>query len=155
MAPRPLIEKTVKPLVEYVAERPTPPDTLTEEQQSVWKTIVNRLPGDWFPAETHDMLAAYCTHSVTMTKLNGMIKVLEELDAETLVLDPDYMKQYKTMVSMRKQETAAMASLATKLRMTIQSTRSASKSKEVGNVMSITPWDNEEYDYYKEETDEG
>ena len=155
MAPRPLTERTVKPLVAYVVDRPTPPEQLSDTAQEIWNVIVNRLPGDWFPAEVHDMLAAYCTHAVTSNKLNEILKVLEERDAETLALDPEYLKQYKTIVAMRRQESLAMASLATKLRMTIQSTRSASKSKEVGNVKAVTPWDTEEYDYYDQETIEG
>ena len=44
--------------------RPQPLEELTDEQALEWRLIVNRLPADWFPAETHGILAQYCRHVV-------------------------------------------------------------------------------------------
>ena len=31
--------------------RPVPPKSLTDEQASIWREIVERLPSEWFPRE--------------------------------------------------------------------------------------------------------
>src|SRR5262245_26279261 len=40
--------------------RPEPPSNLTAKEAAEWRAIVNRLPPDWFPRETHAILAQYC-----------------------------------------------------------------------------------------------
>ncbi|MYZ47325.1 hypothetical protein [Propylenella binzhouense] len=42
------------------AARPSPPGGLTNQQAAVWREVVQRLPADWFPRETHKLLAEYC-----------------------------------------------------------------------------------------------
>src|SRR3954467_15967709 len=54
------------------AFRPKPPDGLTVGQVSEWRRVVNRLPADWFPAETHACLAAYCRHTENAKRLAGL-----------------------------------------------------------------------------------
>ena len=44
--------------------RPEPPDELSEEEAVEWKAVVHRLPPEWFPKETHQVLVAYCRHVV-------------------------------------------------------------------------------------------
>jgi len=46
-------------------ERPSPPDGLTDEQSIEWRAVVDRMPGEWFPPETHGMLAQFCRHVVS------------------------------------------------------------------------------------------
>jgi hypothetical protein len=38
---------------------------LTEDQAAEWRAVVDRLPNDWFPRETHGMLAQFCRHVCT------------------------------------------------------------------------------------------
>lgn len=45
----------IKPL-----ERPDPPECLKEEEAEEWRTVVGRLPADWFKAEHFAMLENYC-----------------------------------------------------------------------------------------------
>jgi hypothetical protein len=49
----------VSPIVDH---RPPPPDDMPEAQQDLWRTIVNRMPHDWFRAEHRELLRAYCQH---------------------------------------------------------------------------------------------
>ena len=58
--------------------RPEPPEELTEEQAAEWRAVVDRLPADWFPRETHGLLAQYCRHVVSARRV---ARLLEELDA--------------------------------------------------------------------------
>lgn len=46
--------------------RPDPPDEyrLSDEQTAEWWSVVNRMPADWFPRETHALLAQFCRHVV-------------------------------------------------------------------------------------------
>ena len=143
MSRQSLTTKMTPLAVEVVKERPKAPDHLTDKQKAVWKTVVDRLPPDWFPAETHDMLALYCEHAVSVSKLGEMVNEYESYDASQLT-DPETSKQYKLTLAMRKNESASMMQIATKLRMTLQSTRSAGKSKEVGNTAAKLPWEIEE-----------
>ena len=134
------MQKSTPLAVEVVKERPTAPDHLTDKQKAVWKTVVDRLPPDWFPAETHDMLALYCEHAVSVSKLGEMVNEYETYDASQLT-DPETSKQYKLTLAMRKNESMSMMQLATKLRITLQSTRTPNKSKEVGNTPASMPWE--------------
>jgi hypothetical protein len=44
--------------------RPEPPTDLTDEQADEWRAIVSRMPSDWFPRETHPVLAELCFYIV-------------------------------------------------------------------------------------------
>ena len=137
------MQKSTPLAVEVVKERPKAPDHLTDKQKAVWKTVVDRLPPDWFPAETHDMLALYCEHAVSVSKLGEMVNEYESYDASQLT-DPETSKQYKLTLAMRKNESMSMMQLATKLRITLQATRTPNKSKDVNNPPASMPWETED-----------
>jgi hypothetical protein len=42
--------------IETIA-RPDAPYDLTDEQSDEWWAVVNRMPADWFPRETHGNIA--------------------------------------------------------------------------------------------------
>lgn len=98
-----------------VVERPRAPSDLTPEQSQEWAAVVNRLPADWFPAETHAILAQYCRHVVAARKVAQLIETMES--------DPQMdLDQYDKALKMQERESRAMTSLATKMRVTQQST---------------------------------
>lgn len=112
-------------------ERPPVPDDLTDEQAEVWRKITNRMPADWFPAETWPLLAMYCRHVVTARRVAQLIEQAEESpDTEVETLD----RLYK----MQERESRAMASLATKMRITQQTTYDKSRKKP---VQVRKPWE--------------
>jgi hypothetical protein len=110
--------------------RPDAPYDLTDEQSAEWWAIVNRLPADWFPRETHGVLAQYCRHVVAARRVAQLVSACEaEAD-----LDLD---RYDTLLRMQEREGRALSSLATRLRITQQATVSP-KAKKPNGVKK--PW---------------
>ena len=112
-------------------ERPDAPYDLTDEQSEEWWAVVNRLPADWFPRETHGVLAQYCRHVVTARRVAQLVAACEaEADLD--------LGQYDQLLKMQEREGRALSSLATRLRITQQATLSA-KAKKPGPVRR--PWE--------------
>jgi hypothetical protein len=87
-----------------------------------WRTIVNRMPADWFPAETLPMLVQYCKHIVRARRLGHLLREAEEsaeFDART----------YMQLLDAEEKQSRGMSSLATRMRLSQQSTYEARKSK--------------------------
>ena len=105
--------------------RPDAPYDLTDEQSVEWWAVVNRLPADWFPRETHGLLAQYCRHVVAARRVAQLVSACEADDA----LDLD---RYDTLLRMQEREGRALSSLATRLRITQQATVSPKAKKPVG-----------------------
>jgi hypothetical protein len=114
-------------------ERPAPPDHLTDEQAEEWTQIVERLPADWFPRETHDLLANYCAHVISARRLRRAIEEVEDRPGD---LDVDY---YDRLLKMREREVRSMSSLGTRMRLTQQATYDKSKGKGSGGKRK--PWE--------------
>jgi hypothetical protein len=105
-------------------QRPEPPAELTEEQAHEWRCVVNRLPAEWFPRETHGLLAQYCRHVVAARRVAQLIaefEAHEEIDVE----------QYDRLLKMQEREGRAISSLATRMRISQQSTLDREKRKPV------------------------
>jgi hypothetical protein len=50
---------------------------LTDEQATEWWAVVNRLPADWFPRETHALLIQYCRHVVSARRVAQLLTQAE------------------------------------------------------------------------------
>jgi hypothetical protein len=111
-------------------QRPDAPYDLTDEQTEEWWAVVNRLPADWFPRETHAILSQYCRHVVAARRLAQLVAAEE---AGELDLD-----RYDQLLRMQEREGRALSSLATRLRITQQATLSA-KAKKPTQVRK--PWE--------------
>ena len=97
--------------------RPSPPDDLNERQQEVWRRTVANEASDCFKtAALQQLLKEYCRHVVTAAKLAEMIEAIEARDEM-----PADLSDYDGLLRMRDRETKAIASKATKLRLTNQS----------------------------------
>lgn len=128
--------------------RPEPPDDLTDEQADEWRAVVNRLPADWFPRETHGMLAQYCRHVIGARRVAEMIQALEAGLAEE-IKDPES-NQLKVMLSaskamdrllkMQEREGRAISSLATRMRISQQASYDKQKKKP---LEGRKPWETE------------
>lgn len=103
--------------------RPMPPAELGDEQKQEWLAVVNRLPADWFPRETHPLLAQYCRHVVAARRISQLVARLE---SEQEGFD---IGEYDRLLKMQEREGRALSSLATRMRMTQQSTYDESKRK--------------------------
>jgi hypothetical protein len=114
--------------------RPLPPEELTEEQASEWQAVVGRLPAEWFPRETHGMLAQYCRHVVAARRVAQLIASVEEA--------PDLdVENYDRLLKMQEREGRAMSSLATRMRISQQATFDKEKKKP---LLGRRPWKTEE-----------
>jgi hypothetical protein len=132
-------------------QRPDAPYDLTDEQAEEWWAVVNRMPADWFPRETHGMLAQYCRHVVAARKIAQMLETVEvELAAEveenrkagkahakTLALLAAA-KTIDRLLKMQEREGRAISSLATRMRLTQQATYDKSKKKP---LETKKPWE--------------
>lgn len=114
-------------------ERPRCPHDLNDEEAEVWFAVVNRLPADWFPAETHPLLVQYCRTTVQARRVAEMI--------EKATSDPELtMSAYDRLLRMQARQSSALALLATKMRISQQST-----TNHRGNKKQVAPdkkpWD--------------
>lgn len=111
-------------------ERPDAPYDLTDEESEEWWAVVNRLPAEWFPRETHALLAAYCRHVVSIRRVSELIRKIEgsaEFDLDT----------YDKALKVRERESRAASSLATRMRITQQTTYDKSRKKPIS---AAPPW---------------
>ena len=124
--------EVARPSVVETIQRPDAPYDLTDEQSEEWWAIVNRLPADWFQRETHGILAQYCRHVVAARRVAQLVR-----DAENDGAGLD-LARYDQLLKMQEREGRALSSLATRLRITQQSTMSE-KSKKPIQVKK--PWE--------------
>jgi hypothetical protein len=113
--------------------RPEPPSDLTREQAEEWVAVVNRLPADWFPRETHPVLASYVRHIVAARHVAQLIVKLEK--AETVDVD-----EYDQLLRIQERESRAIVACARSMRLTQQTTYLPTKKKP-GPVDN--PWDDD------------
>jgi hypothetical protein len=134
------------PGIEAVA-RPDAPYDLTDEQAAEWWALVNRMPADWFPRETHGLLAQYCRHVVAARRIAEMIGSLEtelrkeiEGGADRLTVTLGAAKALDRLLKMQEREGRALSSLATRMRLTQQTTYDKSKKKPTDGATG-KPWE--------------
>lgn len=111
--------------------RPDAPYDLTDEQSQEWWAVVNRMPADWFPRETHGMLAQYCRLIVRARRLAMLINEMEagkNLDLTT----------YRDLIRSEQQVSNTICSLATKMRLSQQSTWDRTRRKQP--ITLEKPW---------------
>jgi hypothetical protein len=119
--------------------RPAPPEDLTEEQATEWRAIVARMPGDWFPRETHATLASYCRHVCTGRMLSRFV---DKFEADHLG-DEECVDRLKDVLRMRETETRAASALARAMRLTQQSRYRADAAATAADNAGPTekPWE--------------
>lgn len=112
--------------------RPSPPPELSAEQAAEWNSVVARLPADWFPRETHGLLAQYCRHVVAARHVAQLISEMEQMDEIAI-------EDYDRLLKMQEREGRALSSLATRMRISQQS--SFDKEKKKGAKVAKKPWE--------------
>jgi hypothetical protein len=109
-----------------------PPVGLSPEQAAEWRAVVNGLPADWFGRETEALLAQYCRHVVAARRVQELVASMEA-DGESFNI-PDYDR----LLKMQEREGRAISSLATKMRISQQTTYDKSKKK---TAQAHRPWE--------------
>lgn len=101
-----------------LVERPEPGLDLTPAEDDVWRAVVNAMPADWFPVETHPLLSQYCRHTVAARKIAMLIDVATAKDeVDTAELDK--------LLQMQVRETGALKAMAASMRLSQQASYSA------------------------------
>ena len=122
---------TVKSGVVSSIKRSVPANDLTDEQAFEWRAIVSRMPADWFPRETHGLLAQYCRHVVASRRVAQLITSLEAGDEISIM-------EYDQLLKMQEREGRAMSSLATRMRISQQAQYNHKKDP---GTSKIPPWE--------------
>jgi hypothetical protein len=117
-----------------MVERPQCPHDLNDEESEVWFTVINRLPADWFPAETHPLLSSYCRAVVQAKRIAELIeRALGDIDPDTK--EPTLtVAAYDRLLKMQVRQSASIAMLATKMRISQQAT-----TNHRGNKKQLSP----------------
>jgi hypothetical protein len=120
----------VTPVRISAKERPAPPAGLTARERKQWSEITGALRPDWFEAESVPLLAEYCRCAELCTRLSRELHKIE-------VLDPNF-----AILSRRKMMAVnILLRLATKLRLTIQSSTTTRTTKRSGGSGLPKPWE--------------
>ena len=119
-------------------QRPEAPDELTKEEAEEWRAIVGRLPADWFPRETHAQLTNYCRHVVKARMIAGLLR---EFEPEWTATD-EGLHRFDKLTHMAQRESAAIASLGTKMRLTQQTrVREQTATRRLEAHVAAKPWE--------------
>lgn len=121
-------ELTTAPTVAFLPARPDPPADLSAAEGQEWREIVHRLPADWFPRETHGLLAAYCRHIVSARRVAKLIEGADDGDVPGLA----------RLLRMQAAQSAAIAALAAKMRLAQSATVDRRKTK---GSSAPRPWE--------------
>ena len=119
--------------------RLAPPATLTAAQKSIWVSIVNAMPADWFGDEHSPMLVQLCRHKVTSDLI---AQQQEAFDPEWLA-DDEGLKRFKVLAACQECETRAIVALERSMRLTQQSQIRADKVIK-GQGKGLKPWQHEQ-----------
>jgi hypothetical protein len=97
---------------------PEPLEELSAEERAEWRKFTQRMPIDWFPPETHPMLAQLCRH-ICQSRWVG--QCLQEVRAGLLdPTDEDALTNLMKLQSLHDREGRAMTALMVRLRLTSQ-----------------------------------
>jgi hypothetical protein len=98
-----------------VIDRPLPPIDFDDREAAIWSSIVNSMPADWFNIGSVPLLTQYVRHVVASQNLAFLIANATANSEEINV------KEYIALLRAQKEESNALSSLATKLRISNQS----------------------------------
>ena len=111
----------IVPRIYSAPERPEPPSEISAEEARVWREVVGAMSSEWFAtAETHVLLRTFCCHVRFADLLAAALRVTDlHRDLSTV----------ERLAGMYARETAILISLATKMRLTHQSSFDPKKKK--------------------------
>jgi hypothetical protein len=120
----------VTPVRISAKERPAPPAGLTARERRQWNEITAALRPDWFEAENLPLLAEYDRTASQCTRLARELRNVE-------VCGP----RFAGLSRQRMLEINVLLRLATKLRLTIQSSTTTRTNKHTGGSGLPKPWE--------------
>ena len=83
-------------VTQIASERPPPLPELSEAEAVEWRRIVDRMPADWFTAETWPVLGALCRHTVSSHAVGRGLAALSAGSLDT----PERISMYRQLHEM-------------------------------------------------------
>ncbi len=120
--------------IEPSKRRPDPPAELNEAAAVQWRAIVDAMPADWFPRETHPMLVQLCKHIVRCATI---AKVLDKAEADGEDLSE---RKYQNLIRVEMQLTISIGKLSTLMRLSQSSSSTYDKKRKRTGKKDI-PWE--------------
>ncbi len=102
-----------------VLERQPPPERLSASERAAWAEVVDGMPAEWFSGPSIALLEQYCGHVASARRIAAWIALAE---SEGLGGGGASLDEYERLLRLRERETRAVASLATKMRISQQAT---------------------------------
>lgn len=120
--------------IEPAQRRPKPPSALSPDAAAQWRAIVDSMPADWFPRETHPMLTQMCRLVVRCAS------IAEALDQAIRDGEDLSERKYQNLMRAEMQLSEGIAKLSTKMRISQQSSSNYDKKrKRTGK--KVLPWE--------------
>jgi hypothetical protein len=123
--------------------REPPPADLTPAQQKIWVEITKDLDRDWF-ADTRHLLVELVAHIDFAAMLRAGIEEVRSQLAELPLGTKEeraMSRQLTALLRAHGKQSAAVAHLSTKLRLTPQARQSARRSDQVRRRTATRPWE--------------
>jgi hypothetical protein len=115
-------------------ERPTVPSELTDEECEVWAAVVGSRPHNYFGPDSMPLLSQYARHVVQARRIAELI--------ERASAAPNLrIRDYDRLLKIQGRESVQIASLATKMRIAQQSTRTHRGNQRDGVSGGLKPWE--------------
>jgi hypothetical protein len=109
-----------------VVQRPNAPHDLNDEETEIWVKVTGCQPADWFDASNLPLLTQYSRHVVQARRLAELV--------ERATSDPELsVSDYDRLLKMQERESRAIATLATKMRISQQSLSNHRGNKKPGS----------------------
>lgn len=115
------------------------PSRLDEEGRQLWREIVATKPFDWFQADAAPLLEAYCHAVVAHRRVSACAQKFTTEDLEA----SKGLARFENMLRIQDRQSRLMATLATKLRLTMQARYGHRSANTAANRVGTgpRPWD--------------
>ena len=120
--------------------RPAPPAEFSESEAATWARVVGAMPPDWFGAEHHDLLTAFCKTAELISHFDRQIL---QSTSQDLFGRPD-LDLVKGLSNLRDTHVRQLTALARAMRITQQAMdrRTSTRLRERGgNDFAKKPWE--------------
>jgi len=115
-----------------ITERQRAPHDLNDEETEVWTEVVSSEAADWFTVATRPLLAQYCRHVVQSRRVAELLeRALSDKNLE--------IRDYNQLLKMQDRESRAISMLATKMRVSPQSTTNHRGNRQ--KTLVRKPWE--------------
>jgi hypothetical protein len=125
------------------SKRAAPPKDLTPKQQAIWREYTTDLDRDWF-SDTRHLLKELCCHvdfarmiAAGIEQVRARLAAVEVGSKEEKAMS----RQLAGLLRSHAKQSAAIASLSTKLRLTPQARQSARRADQVRHRTGPRPWE--------------